>query len=1159
MSKRNYITGNPSGKFTTNDLGEGWTFPNNPTDSLYNMSQDLSIDEDPDFERNNISVPSPWATVILFDSLLSGSKEEFKSLAAKSLKEWRALIYMLATNPIDGNYITFKSVDLEGKRENFADKEFFNNIIELRPKASLFDDNTSWKKLVFINIENYNIAAVTDSFLVCSNHTYHVNSATRFLQYKGFMDDESNFIDPTESISKDYSLSVYMICWLKKLKQAFPNNRENETVTSLCNIIDNFINDIYNSLSAGIRDFIRKLCDEGSFLSFRFKSQEFNCAFDILNNIVLNSVKFDGQDEILDFLRLKSFDVYMMDGFGAKLSSIIKVPGCIVDGLDNGNTVIIGKDSLFMDNITLLDCTDIPAGLKGAFDNERLNYTIIDPNTKAEKKYQILLPIKTDIFKYISTSYFSENIKLDISAEYIDISVEFILKNTENKGIVLSKRYSVNKAAVIDKGTISIAMYPYCKVVNIKEPAINVWKEYYTYIMTGRDNGYDVLPGCGGVTLDDFNHGKRRLNMSSSVTDISIVKHLRLPEYLSFIGKNEDFGKEFGIYILPAPVTYDIDENVKCIIGVDMGTTSTTVFGRISNHEETEKFIRFGKMEGADISNDIGDDNSCVKVVCSDSVYNDFIHNSFIPENYIPRKAYPSSIRCNAMTTTDNFMENPFFFGNIIYNQMEKNELAKGKIYTNFKWGSRDEDSRALQSYLGQIMRSTAVTLTKSGVGSLSWRFSYPSSLPEDDIIKYKQMTNTLVQKISDIGIESITDRNHCYYPESIVSAKFYAEAHPYICIDIGGGSTDVSMWEPEYRDEAAPKNVMQFSLGIASRKIFMKGLRTMLLPPKTADGTIKNEVKEIRSRIDSELMGIKSVVPLSKDGFYEKLENNIDMKESEIENEFIKVFEPILQLYGDCIKENLANNMSNSESFIKLRRFFAVGLWSILYYILMTLETHKDEIGEQLKENSTIVLNFAGNGSRVYSWIEDEFGSCIRKAFENKLNDVFDKKLCIAPIEMSSQKLKTEAACGLIRMDVPEIEFAEKNEYLINGDESTITFADSSKTVVIPANEDINKNPYIRSWYSRSNPQHVEENHVIFNKDCEEDSIVKFINSLNENLFTDPSNRLKQPLNIDDIDNISVQAFIDESFSENTKTKVLAPAYIMKIEALLKVLPDVL
>ena len=319
---RIFVTGRESGEFSIDAGKKGWNPSNNPTDSLQNLSNDLVLQGILKFERNDISVPSPWASLILFDTLLTSKDEQFNRLRDKAKNEWRALMFIIATSPIYGDYVRYHTVDLTSDIDRTAaDKNFFKNILNMKPKTGLFGEENSWNKMTFINVDDYNIGILSDSFLVCSNHTYSENvTAMSRLKAMGLVNDDNEFVDPTKIISRDRALMVYMISWLEKVKNVIAK-RENSTAAALAELIEQFENDIKEAKKDS--NALEKFWNPQSGLMVWGVSKEDICsAEDVVTSIYLDKLVFKQETDIFAYMKLDQFKVYMLDGFGEKLNAI---------------------------------------------------------------------------------------------------------------------------------------------------------------------------------------------------------------------------------------------------------------------------------------------------------------------------------------------------------------------------------------------------------------------------------------------------------------------------------------------------------------------------------------------------------------------------------------------------------------------------------------------------------------------------------------------------------------------------------------------------------------------------------------------------------------------------------------------------------------------
>lgn len=405
-----------------------------------------------------------------------------------------------------------------------------------------------------------------------------------------------------------------------------------------------------------------------------------------------------------------------------------------------------------------------------------------------------------------------------------------------------------------------------------------------------------------------------------------------------------------------------------------------------------------------------------------------------------------------------------------------------------------------------QMLKTVALTLAKERAGNIRWKFSYPTSLTAQELKNYKDLTKEIIKDINDkTGIDCGNEINYC--PESFASAKHFERSDKYACIDIGGGSTDVSVWKECVGDDNLG-NIIQYSIGIASRKIFLAGLTDAILTPKKvnkahSNRSCNNIQKEIKKRLDRDFgNGSSSYLESCMDEIAQA--NRLDDAADAIEN-FSYLVETILQSDDRGIKQLIRED---TEIYNKFFQFIVIGFWGILYYFAKSLAY----IEKEMKGTTNLEINFAGNGSKIYEWIEDigdiEYKPLLQKATSSVLNQAIsdkDREINISFL-YNKKKLKTETADGLLRI-ADDFTGCETNVKLVNGSDCLLRYSDGHEER-FDGNNEIGT---LKKYYDHNDESVNGASLIIPNlkKDLED-----FIKPLNELVF---ANNNDMKINLDD------------------------------------------
>lgn len=1155
-----------------------------PTASLGKMASDLPrIKDNIEYTRNDVSVPSPWANIIFFDSLLQAENNEFGNLNKQAVKDWRTLFTIIALKDVWNIQFEIETVDLLSDCQGFADKDFCANICNMKPINQFLDSRDCWNKFYLIKIDKCTIGALTNSFLVCSaykenffedNYKY----AVEYLQSLGFMDRDYNFTDPMEYLKDDFSLLVYMVSYCEKirelLKRTSTDSATEKFIDIICNkVIGPFIDDLKSNLDSGQTSKCNAITGDSADKLYIFENIDI-----VINDIndLFKSVKLKAVDvaPVTDIVVDKNNNL-LLDNLGDGIGKIEQSGKVKFLHCDEYN--IVTNEKIFLKNITLVDCADGILPFKEFTLGPVMNVSLNDE----QKCYCCIPPVQDAVFDMFN-SYYDVRDNISIEGDYergIDVSIKFIINGKEN---IRRKHYdSENYTAISDFKIPFIAIWPYASVTmpgndfDTYQPA---WNDFYVY-------EEDVLY-CAG---EDVQPCKVEIKSRSTETDNEIVifearredfdsnrkdgkrrliAHKKnLPTYIKISQTNNmDAKEELGIILLKKPaINAVINRDKEVFVGMDFGTTSTTAFCTENIGSKNEKFIKFGYMsqksnivskadfvhfkdEECNIDGSIGDNQNGCCIVCRPmSAAENEPATDFIPLQYKAHRFYPSIFKTNVKGNKFDIIRYPNLNGNIIFDSSIVSDNISEMVNRNLKWGKHGDNQLATKGYLSQFMTQVAFTLAKEGVGSIKWRFSYPTALSPRERTNFREDVNGISDKIQNFtGILSTVEGT---YTESIVAAKFYSKAHTYICIDIGGGSTDVSLWKGDVRPDAAPVNLLQFSIGIAARKIFTEALANLIINCKDVNDRSRQTLQSYIGRVDSlyEKLIKKTIETISPNG--QVVAPSTD-KIKEIMENFGREIEPLIQNNGvDIMEWVMAPAICDQTAKDYFFRYIITGFYGILYYTVLSMK----EIQDELKAVNNIEIKLAGNGANMYDWLMRYFRSSEqgKKIFGNAMSKLTKKKLGMSinyELGLENKKLKTEAACGLLRMTEKTSAY-DQNLITVCGDYMKAEFRDG-KVLTLNPTYNLAEDSDLSEFFGTNTNGNITDISLDYEKHSDE--IKEFADTLNDYILKDDSDI---ELNLEDISAKEMQRMIRNVLKRNVTNSTLAPAFILELESMLSIL----
>ncbi|MDR3294941.1 MAG: hypothetical protein LBT26_03785 [Clostridiales Family XIII bacterium] len=1046
--------------------------PNHIT-SLQQMLDDLPAVDDGGVvfnDRSAVSAPSPWSAVITFDMFLLDESEKlhtdtFGALSRQAVDSWRALLAMIALNDLEGFGIQFDSVSLKPAAHTAHDADFLQVLSHTKPRNNIFNDesNACWDDFVLLRRRGRVLGILSNSALVCPPYAHEDDVLNEFLTELGLMgrSPAGNYelADPVAYVTENGIRYLHMQKWLEALLDRLKN----------CGLKGKYLNklirrtqDFAEALQENVRSRVSQLAqalEEEDFITFSAAGGSFRNIEELLGSL---KPLFDFTiDYIKNRIKANAAELYLLDELSPALRNILNNQALLKNAAPKD--AYITADEIFMDKITLINCRI------GATQMATNNNTIrVDDDDNGEMAFQILWPLKNrlldilpaeTLYGWLSHDKAGQTVR---EGDNLTISLEVPMQGQTCR---LSKTYPL-RADVLnaDYGTAideidlpSIAIWPYMLLEG------GNWGEYYVFTAQERRKEaarYKILFDRN-LTLGRSN----ALDNVERVADESILKDVvrevskfnSLPTYIQF--RNEDSLSDLG-YILLEPPKKIPAGNESYDVGLDFGTTSTTAFFRKTSHDDgMPDFVYFGntyEWKGHDngITGKIPvrkTDENFLHVVIGATRTGKDIYECFVPEAYLDRKAYPSLFQSNASVYTD---AGALLNGNCMFET--KTMYNNDYIKNNLKWDGAEAAFQKL--YLEQIMTTIALKLaTEKSAGTINWKFSYPTSLRRNTLSDYRNNTNLIIKNIQErTGIRCNPDGRTSYYPESIASARYFkaeAGASLYGCVDIGGGSSDVSFWQVV---NGRPENLIQSSVRLASRVIFVPAVGELIISPDRSPAESK-AIEQLQTDIKELGGGLKQLI--------EDTKREIERGESRQQiRKFSGEMESAILKYKDEFQKCINASMSMTyPAYIKFMKRITFGFFAILYYSVGSLELIRDALNRSGAR--TLDLYLAGNGSMLYNWIDSEHIRNMGKFISEMAGRTVNIRY------MGEANLKTEAAIGLLNLTGTAENAFAGNEKIMNGEDMDVLAGGTKKRIAY--NEEVSDE--IREYFEEDSGAKIE------------------------------------------------------------------------------------
>ncbi len=495
------------------------------------------------------------------------------------------------------------------------------------------------------------------------------------------------------------------------------------------------------------------------------------------------------------------------------------------------------------------------------------------------------------------------------------------------------------------------------------------WKEYYTFyydpdletfqVNFPKTTESYVFKGIGSIHLPTA-------SMSDASSNCQLTQLSEFPTYIDCRGKGQ---LSLGLIVLKTPPGVGIMTGTEWKIGVDFGTSFTNVY--------QERNGTVSQLKLNPLHYQVTDSNIELR---QNALQEYFIFNNM---------ELPLS---TLLTTRGGKGEELAVLDGRVYIPRDSNTFKPDVddwIRTNLKWSTDSLSYNRL--FLKTLILQITAQAAANHASGIQWSISYPSAFSKGDRRTYAINWRNITQSVEEAtGIsQNCPDSGNAtrYRTESLAVAQYFADYEMpgrknkldlvnSTCIDIGGGTSDISIWENN-------QLIHQCSIQLAGKDIFSQFVQ---LNPGFLERRFRIKTDEW-----SRLQGFQ---------FFAKLD----------------VF---MRRETPGWLERRRDMVADDPEFQGLMQLMALGLSGMYYYVGSILKTLHDEGIYKTDEITPVFIG--GNGGRLLHWLA-EGGAFDRYSEVNELfSTMMSQASGFTDIEMKSELSpfpKDEVACGLVLAD---------------------------------------------------------------------------------------------------------------------------------------------
>jgi hypothetical protein len=916
------------------------------------------------------SIPDIWARPMAFDMALHNRKHP---LHRQMVEQWQGMLAAIALAETRSFDLRVQFLDLEQLK---TEDGFARSLYELLPKFThdlyqLSGGKSAWQEIYLFLWKGRAVGMASPSTIVCPAEGGHWQDLPWFSGGR-----LRSPIAPVAHINAQEQAQLWL--WLEQLKTEVGQEQQSAKAQ-----IRDLLEDFQNLLVEGKKPNIAlALTEQSSF----FKQSITHPILRGLNKPIKaiplpTSVKVlahPSKTPAKDLLILPD-GVQMQQQSGRARQEIGIYEATTLATLEEADPRRWGQVNCLKEADVFLPefyFVNRPHALPGSVMPKSLDYlgSVYDG-----KDITPLLPINPLLLDYLTPDDLTVKLEIQQGHNTAGPSVEFILElplsgfGGEPFYYRISRTYLLKRENAFAEVPV-LELWPNFRLED--------WKEYHAFLYDPSLETFQVQFPSATQTRNFKGMGSFHYpNYSFPDTDSNcmLAQLSAFPEFAECVDSRRG---RLGLILLKQPTQVSKVSRNAWRVGVDFGTSFTNVY--------IDRNGTFEPLKIKPLHFQITDSNPEIQ---QPSLYEYFIaSNMELPLSTVLSLRGPGPAN-TAATGGSNFAEvaYPLSEGRILIPRDSSTFKPSEDFWikTNLKWGSDSDHFQNCELFIKNLMLQVTAQAVLNNVSEIKWAISYPSAFSKSEIKSYARNWSAWTTQLQDsTGVvqqfPGSNDANY-YRTESLATAQFFADFEKAgtkrkldlvkaTCIDIGGGSSDISIWENNGL-------VHQCSVQLAGKDLFSQ---MMQMNPRFLERKFK--VGQIEEWLN--LQGFQ---------FFVKLD-------------------VLMRRDSEGWLRNRRDSFEDDPEFQGLVQLMALGIAGLYYYVGLLLKTLHEE-GKYADPEITPVY-VGGNGCRLLNWLAagGEFDE------REEANDLFSEMLSLASgfeeakvATHLSPSPKDEVACGLV------------------------------------------------------------------------------------------------------------------------------------------------
>lgn len=810
---------------------------------ILGISDGISIDESAS-TRGVSSVPDIWARPLVFQSALKPGSHH--PLHKRVQQEWKGLLSLFALAKLKNYEIEIVPVQL--------DEETFSKALRrLAPKSLQLQRNLyySWTDILLIRYKGYPIGAFSPTTLVYTATQYNHYLKAEDLVLK----DNEGYLCPPKS-KEDLE---YVGKWVAELQRKLNNddtkmyseqsNSDHRVVTVINDLLTEWLKEIrtelklrdnesihvddiwvsaehtevekpsslllekykiYKALTYPLEKNIDVRVSRHSDISLKLNPSRNHTSYKEV--LIITTKLLESNARIWDSIKLKDLggearsciERYFPEACGTKIGR---------EDISRKEAIWVRPEKYFLSD-TLLKAKDY--------------HFLVDTESNHNLGTRYVLPFRKEVFNFFSSEDIKEKLKPVYKEEDGIVKFSFVLPiiDTDNKEKEerVEKIYRAKGAGLVEG-----------KIKEVDVPTIEIfpnylgdnWRRYYLFQSNAETFAINpVVYGDNKTYSRVYDEISRESKQKIKITEITGNKPF--PEGLQI--KDTETSEDIGLILFQVPPPENTGLSKEWKIGIDFGTSNTNVYKKSSVSEMAERWSFKFDSYVRKISN--SNNNTRRKL----------LQTYFVPSETI-ELPIPTTLRIFNLAHKKSLLIDYFIFFTSEY------QFADGIVYSDIKWDVEGE--RKTEHFIESLLFLIFMDVANHKIAKIKFACSYPKAFSETTITLFKSEWDRALKNMlegdnrvftrfvnkKDEGKAIIEEPT--FETEGIAAGSYFGSEETIsnvedradkeiaaICLDIGGGTTDISIW---YEDSI----VFDASVLMAGRQIarlFQKNSRVIEL-----------------------------------------------------------------------------------------------------------------------------------------------------------------------------------------------------------------------------------------------------------------------------------------------------------------------------------------